>query len=78
MATPKPPKGAVLQGPDGQVAIRMGAGVTAGKFFVLHPDRGGHYSSEQEDADIPAWPPMLVDEAAKAALEEAAKKDESK
>lgn len=56
----------------------MGAGVTAGKFFVLHPDRGGHYSSEQEDADIPAWPPMLVDEAAKAALEEAAKKDESK
>lgn len=49
--SPSAPPGTAFQGPEGQLAVRMGPGVTAGEFFVIHPDNGGHYASGDEVAD---------------------------
>lgn len=49
-------KGTVLYGPGQHIAIRTGPAVTAGAFFVFHPDNGGGYVAELpgDDAD---WTP---------------------
>lgn len=49
----------MFQGPDGQVAVRMGPSVTAGEYFVIYPDDGGHYTRHQSEVDtIEMWPKM--------------------
>lgn len=52
--------GIVRIGPNGHRAIKMGPGVTAGPWYVMHPDHGGAYSSEDTVAD---WPEYTSDAA---------------
>lgn len=39
----------------------MGPGVTVGKYFVIHPDHGGHYESGVEPVkEIEGWPKLVA------------------
>lgn len=58
--TPTIQPGTALQGPNGQVAMRMGPGVTAGKYFVIHPDHGGHWAAGAEVEPIESWQQMTA------------------
>lgn len=63
MANTKTTPGTAFQGPDGQVALKMGPKVAAGQFFVIHPDHGGHYSDDAEVDTIKDWPQLKADAA---------------
>lgn len=54
----KPKPGTVLRGPDGYIAIGTGKAVTAGDWFIYHPDHGGAYGDgvAQNVAD---WTPLV-------------------
>lgn len=46
----------MFQSPDGNIALRMGPGVTAGQYFVLNPDNGGYYENNDDQvAAIEKW-----------------------
>lgn len=48
-------------GPDGQVAVEMGPGVTAYRYFVVHPERGGHPAFQAAEIElIKTWPPLAA------------------
>lgn len=67
MATKIKP-GDVLEGPDGQRAIRMGPGVAVGQYFVIHPDHGGHYVGDTDlIKTIESWPKMVAEATPKTA-----------
>lgn len=47
--------GTVVREPDGpRAAMKMGPSVTAGRWFVMHPDHGGHYTDGKRE-DIDNW-----------------------
>lgn len=69
MATAKITPGTAFQGPDGQVAVKMGPAVSAGQYFVIHPDNGGHYTDENE---VKGWPQLSVSESEQAKADAAA------
>lgn len=59
------PRGTVLRGPTGQIAIRMGEPVTAGSYLVVDPDAGGYYAGLDSEVErIESWPQMAVAEPA--------------
>jgi hypothetical protein len=54
------PPGVVLKGPDGQFAVSMAPNVTAYRYFVIHPENGGHPvpADSPEAQQIATWPQM--------------------
>lgn len=59
MAKVKP--GTVRQGPDGFIAIKTGDGVTAGDWYIYHPDHGGGYG-DGEAQKVSEWTPLVLQE----------------
>lgn len=53
--------GTARRGPNNEVAFKMGDGVTAGAYFVIHPDHGGAYSDGKTPYDVSQWP-LLAEE----------------
>ena len=52
--------GAALRGPNGQVAIKMGPAVTAGAYFIIDPNHGGHYTNGVRE-QVDTWQPLVED-----------------
>lgn len=50
--------GTMLKGPSGHIAIRTGPTVTAGDWFVFHPDHGGGYTDGKAQK-VDDWVPMI-------------------
>lgn len=53
--------GDVRRGPNGEAAYRMGPGVTAGDWFVIHHGNGGGYTDGSREG-VNDWPDMVEDQ----------------